>query len=130
LGIFDLNEEELKDWTKQFALSVMKLVDALPKTISGRAIASQLVRARTAVGANYRAACRGRSKAEFAAKLGTVVEESDECCFWLELIIDGELLPRNRIEPIHQEANELAAIFVASIGTAKFEISSRKSEMG
>jgi four helix bundle protein len=129
LGIFGLNEKELKDRTKQFALSVMKLVDTLPKTISGRAIATQLVRAGTSVGANYRAACRGRSKAEFAAKLGTVVEESDECCFWLELIMDGELLPHNRIEPIHQEANELTAIFVASIRTAKSEISSQKSEM-
>jgi four helix bundle protein len=125
-----MDERELKNRTKQFALRVMQLVDALPNTISGRAIANQLVRAGTSVGANYRSACRGRSKAEFAAKLGTVVEESDECCFWLELIMDGDLLPRNRIEPLHQEANELTAIFVASIRTAKSAITNQKSKMG
>ncbi len=114
-----MDEKELKERTKQFALRVMKLVDALPNSISGRAIANQLVRAGTSVGANYRAACRGRSKAEFASKLGTVAEEADECCFWLELIVDGELLPRSKVEILQQEANELTAIFVASIRTAK-----------
>lgn len=114
-----MNEKELKERTKRFALRVMKLVDALPNSISGRAISNQLVRAGTSVGANYRAACRGRSKAEFASKLGTVVEEADECCFWLELIMDGELLPRVKVEPLCQEASELTAIFVASIRTAK-----------
>jgi four helix bundle protein len=76
-----MNEDDLKRRTKQFALRVMKLVGALPNTIQGRAIASQLMRSGTSVGANYRAACRGRSKAEFAAKLGIVVEEADECAF-------------------------------------------------
>ena len=108
----------------------MNLVDALPNTISGRAIANQLVRAGTSVGANYRAACRGRSKAEFVAKLGTVVEEADECCFWLELIMDGELLDRNRVEPLYQESNELTAIFVSSTRTAKSSITNQKSKMG
>lgn len=107
----------------------MKLIDSLPNTVSGRAIAGQLVRAGTSVGANYRSACRGRSKAEFTAKLGTVVEEADECCFWLELIMDGDLIPRNRVEPLHQEANELTAIFVSSIRTAKSSISNQKSKM-
>jgi len=97
----------------------MKLVDALPRSTAGWAIGKQLIRAGTAVGANYRAACRGRSKAEFAAKLGVVVEEADECGYWLELIMDGELLPRPQVEPLHQEANELAAIFVASVRTSK-----------
>lgn len=107
----------------------MKLVDALPNTISGRAIANQLVRAGTSVGANYRASCRGRSKVEFIAKLGTVVEEADECCFWLEIIMDGDLLPQNRVGPLHHEANELTAIFVSSIRTAKSSISNQKSKM-
>lgn len=107
----------------------MKLVDALPNTISGRAIANQLVRAGTSVGANYRASCRGRSKVEFIAKLGTVVEEADECCFWLEIIMDGDFLPQNRVEPLHHEANELTAIFVSSIRTAKSSISNQKSKM-
>ena len=114
-----MKEKELKERTKQFALRVMKLVDALPNSISGRAIANQLVRAGTSVGANYRAACRGRSKFEFASKLGTVAEEADECCFWMELIVDGELLPRSKVEILQQEANELTAIFVASIRTTK-----------
>jgi len=114
-----MNEQELKQRTKDFGLRIMKLVDALPNSISGRAIANQLVRAGTAVGANYRAACRGRSKAEFIAKLGVVIEEADECEYWLELIMDGELLPKSKIESLHQEANELAAIFVASVKTTK-----------
>jgi len=105
-----MTPEELKDRTKRFGLRIIKLVDALPKTTSGRAIGNQVILAGTAVGANYRAACRGRSKAEFAAKLGVVVEEADECGYWLELIMDGELIPRPQVEPLHQEANELAAI--------------------
>ena len=80
-----MDEGELKDRTKRFALRVMKLVAALPNTVVGRAIGGQLVRAGTSVGANYRAACRGRSKAEFIAKLGIVEEEADECAFWMEL---------------------------------------------
>jgi four helix bundle protein len=107
----------------------MKLVDALPNSVSGRAIANQLVRAGTSVGANYRSACRGRSKAEFCSKLGTVVEESGECCFWLELIMDASLLSGKLVEPLYQEANELAAIFVSSIRTAKSSITNQKSRM-
>ncbi len=107
----------------------MKLVDALPNTISGRAIANQLVRSGTSVGANYRAACRGRSKAEFVAKLGIVIEEADECEYWLELIIDGNLLPKNKVEFLRQEAHELAAIFVTSVRTAKSAITNQKSKM-
>lgn len=71
----------------------MKLVDSLPHSVSGRAIANRLVRAGTSVGANYRSVCRGRSKAEYCSKLWTVVEESDECCFWLELVMDALLIP-------------------------------------
>lgn len=81
------------------------------------------------MGANYRAACRGRSKAEFIAKLGVVIEEADECEYWLELIIDSELLPKNKVESLYQEAHELAAIFVASVRTAKSAITNQKSKM-
>jgi four helix bundle protein len=122
-----VNADELKERTKRFGLRIMKLVDALPQSMAGRAIGSQLIRAGTAVGANYRAACRGRSKAEFVAKLGVVVEEADECGYWLELIMDGELLSRQQVEPLHKEANELAAIFVASVRTTKSAINNRKS---
>lgn len=116
---FVVTPEELKDRTKKFGLRIMKLVDALPQSTAGWAIGKQLISAGTAVGANYRAACRGRSKAEFTAKLGVVIEEADECGYWLELIMDGELLPRDKVQPLHQEANELAAIFVASVRTAQ-----------
>lgn len=114
-----MTSEELKKRTKQFALRVMKLVDALPNTTAGRAIGNQLVRSGTSVGANYRAACRGRSKAEFAAKVGTVAEEADECCFWLELIIEGNLLPARLVNPLLVEADELTAIFTAAAKTTR-----------
>ena len=114
-----MNENELKARTKQFGLRVMKLVNALPKTTAGRTLGNQLIRSGTSVGANYRAACRGRSKAEFIAKIGTVAEEADESAFWLEMIMDGGLLKPELVSPIHQEAEELTAIFTASGRTAK-----------
>ena len=109
-----MNETEQKNRTKQFALRVLKLVSALPKTTEGRALGSQLVRSGTSVGANYRAACRGRSKAEFIAKLGTVEEEADESAYWMKLIIDGGLLPKTKVDALRQEACELPAIMAAS----------------
>lgn len=124
-----MDERQLKDRTLQFGLRIMRLVDALPKTSVGRAIGNQLVRSGTSVGANYRAACRGRSKAEFIAKLGIVVEEADECSYWLELIIKGALLPAKRVQPLYQEAEELTAIFVASVRSAQSNIRNQKSKM-
>jgi four helix bundle protein len=113
LLILNVNAQELKERTKQFALGVMRLVDALPKTPKGRAIASQLVRSGTSVAANYRAACRGRSKAEFISKLG-VAEAADETALWLELIIADRLLPEKKVGSLLCEANELTAILAAS----------------
>lgn len=125
-----MDEKELKERTKQFALNIMNLVDKLPNTIVGRALGNQLIRSGTSVGANYRAACRGRSKAEFIAKIGTVAEEADESTFWLELIMDGGLLKRNLVEDLYNEANELTAIFIASGKTAiKSKIKNQKSKM-
>jgi four helix bundle protein len=109
-----LRTADLKARTKQFALRVMKLVDALPRTIQGRAVANQIIRSATSVAANYRAACRARSRAEFIAKLGVVEEEAEETAFWLELIIDSALLTRARIDPLLTEAGELVAIMAAS----------------
>ncbi len=114
-----MNRENLKERTKQFALRIINLVEALPKTVTGRAVGNQLVRCGTSVGANYRAACRGRSKAEFNSKLHIVLEESDESLFWLELINETKLLPDNKIQLILSEANELTAIFARSYYTAK-----------
>ena len=114
-----MDEKALKERTKRFGLRIMKLVDALPKTTSGRAIGNQLVRSGTSVGANYRAACRSRSKAEFIAKIGVVAEEADESAFWLELLMDANILKTDLVSPLHQEAEELTAIFTASGRTAK-----------
>ena len=117
---------DLKARTKQFALRMMKMVDALPRTIQGRAIAKQIIRSATSVAANYRAACRARSRAEFIAKIGIVEEEADESCFWLELIIDSGLLNEDRIRPLLSEAGELVAIMAAS---RKSAIGNRKSSI-
>src|SRR6202162_336168 len=113
-----MNKHELLDRTKSLALRALKLVDHLPRTTSGRAIGSQLVRSATSIGANYRAACRSRSHAEFAAKLGVVAEEADESLYWLELIRDGNLLPANKLNELLTEADELTAIFTAGRRTS------------
>jgi four helix bundle protein len=105
-----MNEDELKDRTKKFGLRVLKLVAALPKTPEGRAIGGQLVRSGLSVGSN----CRGRSKAEFVAKLGIVEEEADESAYWMEIIIAAGLLKPKRVEALLQEAYELVAIMAAS----------------
>ena len=114
-----MNREELKERTKQFALRVMRLVDALPKSTKGRALAGQLIRSGTSVAANYRAACRGRSRAEFIAKIGVVEEEADETALWLELIIADELLSKKKVQSLLDEANELVAIMAASYISAQ-----------
>ena len=114
-----MDKNELKKRTKQFALRILTLTAALPKTVEARVIQNQLARAGTSVAANYRASCRGRSRAEFIAKMGTVIEEADECCFWMELILEGEMLPENKVESLLQEANELTAIMTASRKTAQ-----------
>jgi four helix bundle protein len=113
-----VDAEDLKKRTKQFALRILKLVAALPNSLQGRTVGGQLVRAGTSVGANYRAACRGRSRAEFVAKLGIVEEEVDESAFWLELIIEGALLKASLVQPLLDEANELTRIVAVSRVTA------------
>jgi four helix bundle protein len=127
-----MEEQELQRRMKQFALRVIKLVDALPKTTSGRAIGSQLVRAGTSVAANYRAACRGRSKAEFISKLGNVEEEVDESAFWMELTMEGGLMGEKKVLPLHDEAVQLTRIMAASRITAsrnRNPIANRKSQI-
>ncbi|MCK5000678.1 MAG: four helix bundle protein [Anaerohalosphaera sp.] len=104
----------------------MRLVEALPDSKAGWAIGKQLVRSGTSVGANYRAACQGRSRVDFISKLCVVIEEADESAFWLELIIEGELLDSGRVEPLLKEANELTAIFVSSLKTARLNKAEEK----
>jgi four helix bundle protein len=113
-----VSKAELLTRTKAFGLRILKLVDHLPRSTSGRAIGSQLVRSGTSVGANYRAACRSRSRAEFAAKLGVVAEEADETVYWLEVIRDGNLLPAKKLTELLKEADELTAIFTAGRRTS------------
>jgi four helix bundle protein len=122
-----MKADDLKNRTKQFALRVLKLVAALPNTVQGRAIGNQLVRAGTAVAANYRAACRGRSKAEFIAKLGIVEEEADESAFWMELIIEAELLKAQKVEALLTEAIELRKIMARSRISASRALKQSKS---
>ncbi|MBM4020057.1 MAG: four helix bundle protein [Planctomycetes bacterium] len=109
-----MTEQELKARTKQFALRIMRLVRALPKNLEGRVIGGQLLRCGTSVGANYRAVCRGRSKADFVAKMAIAEEEADEASYWLELIVEGGLMTEPRMRPLLKEANELVAILTAS----------------
>lgn len=119
-----MTPEQLKDRTKCFALRIVRLIGALPKTIEGRAIANQLVRCGTSFTANYRSTCRARSRNEFIAKMGVVLEEADETQLWLELIIEAKLLRPTRVEPLLKETNELVAIFVASRKSASKNLKS------
>ena len=114
-----VTEPDLKQRTKEFALRILRLVDTLPKTTAGRSLASQILRSATSVAANYRAACRAKSTADFIAKMGIVEEEADETLFWLELLEDSELVTAAKLTAIKQEADELIAITVASIKTAR-----------
>ncbi|HEY1661259.1 MAG TPA: four helix bundle protein [Verrucomicrobiae bacterium] len=113
-----MNPIELKTRTKKFALRIIKLAGAIPKTTAGRAIASQIVRSGTSVAANYRACCRARSTAAFIAKIGTVEEESDETALWLELLIESGIMPVKKLSSLLEEANTLTAIMAASRKTA------------
>ena len=111
--------EELQERTRRFALRIIKLFRSLPKTDEARILGKQVLRSGTSIGANYRAACRARSRAEFVAKLGIVLEEADETTFWLEVMRDSRIFPEEKLKDIVREAQELVAIFVASVRTAK-----------
>jgi four helix bundle protein len=111
--------EELRQRTKEFALRVIKLFRALPKTEEARVLGRQILRSGTAVAANYRSACRARSRADFISKVGITVEEADETAFWLELLIDAGIVKKEKLESLLAEANELVRIFQASRTTAK-----------
>ena len=111
--------EELRDRTKRLAILIVKFYRALPPTDEARILGKQLLRCATSVAANYRAVGRARSRAEFISKLGTVVEEADESVFWLEMLIETDIVPKDRAEGLLREANELLAIFAASQRTAR-----------
>ncbi len=109
-----MDKEELKKRTKDFAHRCVKLALSLPNTILGRHLQGQLIRASTSVTSNYRAACVAHSKASFTAKLSIVIEEADESLFWLEFILEEELIKKELITSVIKEAGELTAIFIAS----------------
>jgi four helix bundle protein len=125
-GDISLNAEELKVRTKQFAIRIIKFVQALPKSSEAQVIGRQLLKSGTSVAANYRAVCRSRSNPEFIAKMGTVIEEADETAFWLELV-DEASITSEHVEPLLREAGELVKIFAASRLTASRR--SQKSEI-
>jgi four helix bundle protein len=105
--------------TKQFGLRALRLCDALPKTLAGAVIGRQLLRSALSVGANYRAACRAKSRADFISKMGTVEEETDESLYWMEMLTDAGLVKKERLEGLIGEAREITAMVVASIRTAR-----------
>src|SRR5262245_23119274 len=111
--------EEIRDRTKKFAIRIVRLFRALPRTTEAQVMGKQLLRCGTSVAANYRAVCRARSTAEFVARIGIVAEEADESVLWLELLGDTNTLSNTKLEDITREARELAAIFSASQKTAK-----------
>jgi four helix bundle protein len=114
-----MEPKDLRERTMCLALRVVEVVDALPKTIRGRNVADQLCRSGTSVAANYRAAKRAKSTADFISKMGTVEEEADEVLFWLELIVRSKMLPENHLDSLMKEADEILAIVVSPINTAK-----------
>jgi four helix bundle protein len=114
-----LTPEELKQRTRQFALRVIRLSEALPRTRSADIIGRQLIRAGTSVGANYRAACRARSRADFISKMNIVEEEVDEAIYWMELLTDAKIIKESLLVSLVGEAQELLAITVASVNTAR-----------
>ena len=114
-----MTPEQLKERTKRFALDVIALVGTLPRTLVAEIIAGQMVRSGTSTGANYRAACRARSRAEFVAKIGVAEEEADETQYWLELLLETKLAKSETVRRLIAEATELVAILSASRKTAR-----------
>ncbi|MGO9088081.1 MAG: four helix bundle protein [Candidatus Sulfotelmatobacter sp.] len=131
-GLMVLTPKELQQRTRAFAMRVLRAFRSLPDSREGRILGQQLLRAATSVAANYRSACRARSRRDFLSKLGIVEEEADESLFWLEFIAEAGLIPQVKLKDLISEASQLTAIFVASRQTArnnnrKSEIANRKS---
>ncbi|MDX2433625.1 MAG: four helix bundle protein [Desulfobacterales bacterium] len=116
------NKKDLKDRTKKFALRIIRMYSSLPKSTEARILGKQVLRSGTSVGANYREASQGRSKAEFIAKMGDCLKELEETTYWFELLIDGNILPENKLSDLLQESKELTAIFVTIIKKTKTNV--------
>ena len=127
-----MTADELKKRTKQFGLRCIKVVESLPNTKTADVLGRQLLRSATSVGANYRSACRGRSKPDFISKVGIAIEEADESLYWLEIITESGLLPDKQLSELMKEGDEIVAILTASSQTAKRNletISNQKSKI-
>ncbi|NDV45737.1 four helix bundle protein [Paludibacter sp. 221] len=120
-----MNSGELKTRLKQFALRIIRLSENLPNTVTGRTIANQIIRSGTSPGANYRAACLGKSDKDFINKLKMVEEELDETLYWLELLIESEIIDRKLLNDLMTENHELLKIIVSSINTMKMKLKSK-----
>jgi four helix bundle protein len=114
-----MTPHELRERTKSFAIAIIRFSSSLPRTDEGRVIRTQLVRAGTAIGANYRAVCRSRSNRDFIAKLGIAIEEADETSYWLEIVADAKVVKSSAVHALLAEADELTRIFVSSRQTAR-----------
>ena len=114
-----MNEQEFKDRTKQLGLRVIQMLEEIPRSSLVEVLGRQLLRSATSVGANYRAACRGRSNADVIAKLGVVEEETDETLYWLEMFREARLAPQVTLDPLMSDADEILAMVVASIKTLR-----------
>lgn len=125
-GDVDVDQEELKQRSKQFSLRVIRLVESLPHKRTASVIGHQLLRSGTSVGANYRAACRARSRVDFVAKLGIVIEEADECCYWMELLEEAKIVSPALLKDLKDETNQLVAIFSAAQITARKNLEAGK----
>ena len=114
-----MNEQQFKQRTKKLALRIIHLVEMLPKTSTAQVIGKQLLRSGTSVGANYRAACRAKSTADILHKLAIVEEEADETLYWLELLVEGKIVPEDKLKNLITEVDEIVAMIVSSIKTIR-----------
>ena len=112
-------EKDLRDRTKAFALQIIRMFASLPKTTEAQVLGKQVLRSGTSVGANYREAYRGRSKAEFIAKCGDSLRELEETAYWIELLVDGKIVAPEKLSALREECNELIAIFVTILKRSK-----------
>jgi four helix bundle protein len=112
-------ENDLRGRTKDFALRIIRMFGELPKNTVAQVLGKQVLRSGTSIGANYREARRGRSKAEFIAKVGDSLRELEETAYWLELLVEGEIVTASKLEPLRKETDELTAIFVTILKRSK-----------
>lgn len=117
--VYCMDKHELQQRTKAFALRIVRLYKSLPSDADAQVLGKQLLRCGTSVGANYRAACHGKSTADFLAKMKICEEEADECEYWLDLLAEGGIVKPTLLEPLHQEAREIAAIMAAAARTTR-----------